>query len=557
VLTTGTAALMLAFAPAQAAVPDGTVAGTQQAAAEAPAGGTPELTVTPTTDLAPDGATIKVVGAGFADNFGDLYIAVCADGSTNLRNCVGGAVPAGNNTSAWAHISDDGQGPGTVTASWNDGGFDVTLALPSVAAGSPNCITGKCAIYASKSDGVPISRLTEALAFKAPASSSSSSSSPPPPPSPAVVQSISSPSIVAGGTQKIIFSGYRANEQVNLTLFSAPLVLSPVNADGTGVAQVEFVVPTDLEAGAHRLEAIGAESGTVGVATFQVSAPVVSSSSTPPSSSAPPSSSSESSSASSTSSSSVTSAPPVSSAAPTSTAIAPASGDSGNSLWWLWLIIGIVLVAGIITAIVVYRRKQQEQRERDEQEVTDAAAREQTANQPPPAGYGADAPTVFLPPVQPTGPPPGADPYGLLSGRDHPDGPPYYSGQDPAGPTEVLGPQGYQPGPGPYGQPLGYGGPERGFPATPEQPGPPAPGALGSAGGPGSAAGPGSAGGPGGPPTEALPPATQAQPGRGSEVDGPGTQAWAPDFDDSDPDDGAPGHRDGGQGAGPADGGST
>jgi len=550
VLTTGTAALLLALAPAQAAVPTPTVAA-QPGIAQAPADGTPELTVTPTTDLAADGAAIKVVGSGFPDGFGDLYVAVCADGSTNLNSCVGGAVPAANSTSAWAHISDDGAGPGTVKATWDEGGFDVTLALPSVSTGSPNCVTGECAVFASRSDGVPITRLTEALAFKAPASSSSSSSSSPPaPPSPAVVQSISSPSIAAGGTQKVIFSGFQANEQVNLTLFSAPLVLSPVNADGTGVAQVEFVVPTDFEAGAHRLEAIGAQSQSVGVATFQVTAPVVTSSSPPPSSSAPPSSTSESSSASSSSSapsSSPAASSPVTSA---STAIAPAGGDSGNSLWWLWLILGIVLVAGIITAIVVYRRKQQEQREQDEQEVTDAAAREQAANQLPPPGYGADAPTVFLPPVPPTGPPPGADPYGLLSGRDQSDVPPDYG--DPAGPTEVLGPQGYQQGPGPYGQPLGYGGPERGFPTAPGQAAPPS--AAGGLGAPQ----PGSDG-PGGPPTEALPPATQAVPGQGGEVDGPGTQAWAPDFDDSDPDGGGPddggsaGGRGGGSGGGPAD----
>lgn len=204
-----------------------------------------------------------------------------------------------------------------------------------------------------------------------------------------------------------------------------------------------------------------------------------------------------------------------------SSVVAPAGGDTGNSLWWLWLMIGIVLVAGIITAIVVYRRKQQEQRERDEQDVTDAAAREQATNQLPPPGYGADAPTVFLPPVQPNGPPPGADPYGLLSGRDQPDGPPYYGGQDPAGPTEVLGQQGYQDGPGPYGQPLGYGGPERGYPAAPEQAGP----QSGSAG-------------PGGPPTEAMPPATPAPPDRGDQGNGPDTRGWAPDFDDTDPGDG-------------------
>ena len=103
----------------------------------------------------------------------------------------------------------------------------------------------------------------------------------------------------------------------------------------------------------------------------------------------------------------------------------------------------MVVIAGIITGIVVYRRNQQAQREQEEKDVADAAAREQQARAAgyggPPPPYGSDAPTVFLPPVPPVGgPPPGADPYGLLSGRDHPDNPTLYSG-DQAGPTEVIG----------------------------------------------------------------------------------------------------------------------
>ena len=37
-----------------------------------------------------------------------------------------------------------------------------------------------------------------------------------------------------------------AGEQVNLTLFSDPITLSPVTADQTGVARVEFIVPSGL-----------------------------------------------------------------------------------------------------------------------------------------------------------------------------------------------------------------------------------------------------------------------------------------------------------------------
>ena len=201
-----------------------------------------------------------------------------------------------------------------------------------------------------------------------------------------------------------------------------------------------------------------------------------------------------------------------------------------------------MVIAGIVTGIVVYRRNQQEQREQDEQQIADAAAAAQAAGRPgpggPPGPYGSDAPTVFLPPVQPGpgGPPPGADPYGLLSGRDHPDNPSLYSG-DPAGPTEVLGPQGYQQGPGPYGQPLGYGGPAQGYGPPPGPAGircarrssaRPAAGRARRSAHPGDAA-------------HARAGTGAARRHRNAVVDArisggaddPGTPAWAPDFDDT------------------------
>ena len=139
-------------------------------------------------------------------------------------------------------------------------------------------------------------------------------------------------------------------------------------------------------------------------------------------------------------------------------------------MWWLWLLIAVVVVAGIITGVIVWRRKQQEQREKDEADLAAAAAQEQEvgyAGQP-----GADAPTVLLPPVgsPASGPPPGQDPYGLLSGRDHPDNPQLYSG-------------GYPPGPG-WGPPgdaptQAIGDPDR--PTGPIPPVPPVGGPGGSA----------------------------------------------------------------------------
>jgi hypothetical protein len=525
--TTGAAVLFASLVPAQAAALDPTpvplAAGAEASTTVSSAGGTRTLIVDPTANLADSGATVKVAGAGFDTDHG-LYVAVCAGsgGAPDLSKCIGGAIPNGNTTHGWAHITKDGTGPGGVLASWQpNGSFTVTLALPSATAGTVNCVTSKCSLYTTSDD---VSIHTEdnsvPVTFVVP---TSSSSAPPTVPSTAIAQNIGSPTIVAGGTQSVIFSGFKAGEQVNLTLFSDPITLSPVTADGTGVARVDFIVPADFAVGTHRLEAIGQQSGTVGVASFQVTAPPPTPSPTPTPTPTPTPSSSASSSA--TSSSSAASSSAAASSAPTSSSTAaPTDSDSGSSLWWLWLILAIVVIAGIVTGIVVYRRNQQQQREQDEQQIADAAAAAQAGGpgQPapdgPPGTYGSDAPTVFLPPVPPGpgGPPPGADPYGLLSGRDHPDNPSLYSG-DPAGPTEVLGPQGYQQGPGPYGQPLGYGGPAQGYGPPPDAPGYVAPQEFG---GPAQ----------GGQPTQAMP----GVPGAADPADGTGTQSWRPDFDDTD-----------------------
>jgi len=558
VATIGGAALFATLAPAQAAAPEPTVVTPPAAELVTPvttSSGTRTLIVDPTTDLAATGATIKVEGKGFSTDHG-LYVAVCAAGSgapEDLSTCLGGSIPAANTTTAWAHITKTGQGGGGVKAAWGpDGAFSVSLALPSVTDGDVNCVTSKCSLYtASDDDAIRDEDNAVPLTFKAPPSSSSSV--PPTAPGTAIPQQIGSPSIAPGGTQLVVFSGFRAGEQVNLTLFSEPITLSPVTADSTGVARAEFVVPADFVDGTHRLEAIGQSSRTVGVASFQVVAPPVSSPSPTPSPSPSPSSSASSSPPTSSSASSSSAA----ASSPATTSSAAATGDdSGSGLWWLWLILAIVVIAGIITGIVAYRRKQEEQRLQEENDVAAAAAAEQAGAGGTGGGFGGstpstfDAPTIFLPPVQPEpgGPPPGADPYGLLSGRDHPDNPSLYS-SDSAGPTEVLGSPDYQQGPGPYGQPLGYGGPAQGYGEQPPGYGqhPPEYGQP-----PGS-------GHPAGPPTQALPPtppAPQEPAGPPSGVDGPGTRAWAPDFDDTDT--GSSDHRaDGSTDGDSSDGGSS
>jgi len=524
IAVTGAAVLVTTLTPAVAA-PAGPAPVAGQLAPTSTANGTRTLVLDQSTDLPADGAKINVRGSGFDPDHG-LYVAVCAGSGTpaDLSKCVGGAIPDANPTQGWAHVTD-------LPA---DGKFSVTLTLPSVT-GDPNCVTGGCSLYTTSDDATVRSEDNAVpLTFTAPASASStpppsSSSTPTSPTSPtsatapstAVPELIASPSVVAGGNQIVVFSGFQAGEQVALTLFSAEVQLPTVTASSGGVARTEFTVPADLAVGTHRLQAIGQTSGIVGVASFQVTAPPVSSASSTPPSSTPPSST-PSSTPSSSSAASRSSAPASSAVTSSSAAAGGTSSDSTSSLWWLWVLIAIVVIAGIVTGVIVWQRnRQRREREEQERELAAVAAQEQavTAGGAPP---GADAPTVMLPPVPPptSGPPPGQDPYGLLSGRDHPDNPSLYSGYD-AGPTQVLGPDGGQsgqPGGGQPGSPPEYGGS-----GAPTQ-------AIGPTGSvPESGSVP-----PDGPPTGPLPPVgpLAGQPPAGGE--GTGTASWTPDFDDTD-----------------------
>ncbi len=499
VAATGTLAATIALTPAQAATTAGP-AGPAVAAPVTSSNGSATLIVDPTSDLAVTGASIRVEGKGFGDDPGGMYVAVCPDaGATpNLDKCVGGPIPATTAPpGAWAHVVSSGTGVNV--ANWNAGAFNVTLALPSVTGGSVDCVTAKCALYTVSDDGshsgldnrVP-------LTFQAPTSSSVPST-----PSSAIVQQVGTPTIAPGATQSVIFSGFKGGEQVNLTLFSDPIVLSPVTADPTGVARVDFVVPADFVDGAHRLEAIGAESGTVGVASFQVLAPIPTPTPTPTPTSTPTSTPSPTS--TSETSTSVTSSSVAPTTAPTTTTT---GGDTGGgSNWWIWLILALVVLAGLITWFIVYRRNKEAARAEQEKQLAAAAARQQSAG-----GYDpmANAPTMVLPPTNPRpgGPPPGADPYGLLSGRNHPYGvdPNAPTRVDPPGPTQQI----------PPGPTQVIGGPTQVIPPASGRPGHAPPGSSG----PGQQ-------GPAGPPTGRTPgPSSERTSGQG------GPQQWSvpPEF---------------------------
>ena len=115
-------------------------------------------------------------------------------------------------------------------------------------------MTGKCALYtASDDDSIRTEDNAVPVTFAAPSSSSS------PPPNGARHRHPAEHRLAddrrRAAPRACIFSGFKPGEQVNLTLFSDPITLSPVTADATGVARVEFIVPADFAAGTHRLEA--------------------------------------------------------------------------------------------------------------------------------------------------------------------------------------------------------------------------------------------------------------------------------------------------------------
>jgi hypothetical protein len=481
------------------------------------------LTVEPATGLTAAGASIKVTGAGF-DPAGGLYVAICRHNANTLPNlrtdCVGGPIPAGNTSKSWAHISTSGvAGPGQVAAKWGDGGtFSVDLELPASGPSSPgvDCSKVDCAVITapdaqtndtSQDLAIPLTYQavvtpTTTAAATTTSSSTATSSSPTTTSQQAVTSTVAaagttvqpkvigSPSVAAGGKQQILFAGFAKNEPVTVTLYSEPIKLPNTTADADGIVTIVFTVPVNLPPGTHLLKAVGQTSKVTGVATFEVTAPVVASSSAPSSTavtSAPASSAI-------VAPLPLTSASAASSTAPSSrsTAIVVVKKTTTRPVW-PWYVLAVVVLLWIALAVyLVQRRRKRLAAENREKEriLAEAAAAEQQRAADALAVANSDAPTSYI------GPPPSGAPdgylgyhpgeHGLLSGRDHPDNPEMMSGRRD------------QPSPGAEGltasgSPAGSTAPQ---PAV--DPADPAPGST-----------------PAGP-----------------DVDGPGTSRWQPNFDD-------------------------
>jgi hypothetical protein len=554
--------ILLGTAPAEAVDPAGAVVGAAPDATTATvtAGDrTLRVAVSPQSGLAPSGAELTVSGSGF-DTSHDLWIAVCEDDGAApaaLLHCVGGAIPDENSTTGWGVVTSDKHPPyaGPVTTSWaKKGSFSLTLRLPSAMSEDADCISASCSVYTRSADDSDRSQdVRVPVSFASPPAESSTgpggASSDVPPttssePSTSLEPTTATIGVIAttvtpeimlqtsaapGTEQTVLFAGFIPGEKVDVTLYSDPVKLPAATADPTGNVRISFTVPKDLPPGEHLVQAIGRKSGRVGIAQFTVgTAPTTTASASASVSASASASASASMTASAAESGAVGSAvsEPVSSAAassavtsPSTSAVATSSstvaavaGGTGNRLLWLWIVLAVLVVVGGAAGVIVMVRSR---RDRDD-DLPRA-----TENVPPAPGWSAGGAAVPATGTVTGAPTSEIDPggFGLLSGRDHPDGPVLYSGgQWPGQPTSVIG-----AGPGDSG-PGGAGGPST-EQWTPEFTAPTA----SSPASPTPSPAPDS-------PTQVSPP---SRPNTGAGGDGgPSTQQWRPDFTAPTPADG-------------------
>jgi hypothetical protein len=405
------------------------------------------VAVSESANLPDTDAGITVTGSGF-DPAVDAYIAVCrADiaASDPLTACLGGPVPDENDTAGWAEVTSEPEGKRNAAAYGDGGSFTVDLTLSSASDAGVDCVTEGCVLLvrsAGEESGRP-KDITIGLGFAVPSSSASSESSTSEAPSTVGPDTVALPDAYLGQQQTVVFTGFTPDEEVGVTVFSEPVAVDGVVASPGGVVAITFPIGEALVPGTHTVQAIGRQSGIVGLASFTVvPAPVTSSASSESSSPSSESSSSAPSTSEAPTSDVSSSAAVTTGVSTTSGEVTPATpSDSGGSLWWLWVTLALLVVAVAVAVAVTASRRRAQQLEQErldrEQELAGMAATD-----PPTWAGGTGAPyTSPAPPTGPTGYQPydQGQSYGLLSGREG-DGPSLYSGQGVGD-----GPERYEP----------------------------------------------------------------------------------------------------------------
>lgn len=405
------------------------------------------VAVSEAANLPDTDAGLTVTGSGF-DTTADAYVAVCRadiEATDPLTDCLGGPVPDDNATAGWAVVTSDPADKTNAAAFSADGSFSVDLTIGSASDSGVDCVTEGCVLIvrtAGEESGRP-DDITIGLGFAVESSSSSPSESSTTSEAPSTVgaDTVALPDAYLGQQQTVVFTGFTPQEEVAVTVFSEPVTIDGVVATAGGVVAITFPISDALVPGVHTVQAIGRQSGLIGLATFTVvAAPVTSASSESPSESSSVASSTPESSAPSSASEPATSAsaPVVTTAeSTTSEPVVPVTpSDSGTNLWWLWVTLALLVVAVAVgVAVVASRRRAQllEQERLDrEAELAAAAAADESAAA---AAAAAAWPTGTGAPYTSPADRPGYQPYdpgrsydGLLSGRQG-EGPALYSGQ--------------------------------------------------------------------------------------------------------------------------------
>ncbi|WP_157970698.1 hypothetical protein [Nakamurella deserti] len=383
-------------------------------------------------------ATFTVTGSGF-DPAVDTYLAVCRADITAtdpLTTCVGGPVPDDNDTAGWAEVTSEPEGKRN-SAVYGDGGtFSVDLTLTSASDAGVDCVAEGCVLIV-RSAGEEADRpqdITVGLGFAAaPSSSASSESSTTASEAPATVgpDTVALPEAYLGQQQTVVFTGFAPDEEVGVTVFSEPVNVDGVVASPAGVVAITFPVSEALVPGTHTVQAIGRQSGVIGIASFAVVAPPVTSSASVETSTSAPTTEASSApvtTAAPTTTESSTGAAVTTGEATTTGSAAPAEPvDPGRNLWWVWVTLALLVVAAAVAVAVTASRRRAQQLEQ-EQLDREAELAAMADTHPPTWAGGTGAPYTSPPPR------PGYEPYdpgqsyGLLSGRDG-DGPALYSGQ--------------------------------------------------------------------------------------------------------------------------------
>jgi LPXTG-motif cell wall-anchored protein len=223
---------------------------------EGPTGQT--LTVAPVRDLDPAGETVQVTGSGFDPAIG-VYVAFCVDNGpgTAPSPCVGGADQTGSSgSSRW--ITDSPPAPGISTPFGTGGTFTTTLDLVADD-GTVDCLDPSidCVVTTRADHTRPTDRTADVkvpVFFVGQTPPTTPTTTTPP-------AALSATRVTAGGSITVSGEGFLPGEQVQVVLFSDPVVLGVVVAGADGKATATKTIPASTPAGTHHIELVGVTSG--------------------------------------------------------------------------------------------------------------------------------------------------------------------------------------------------------------------------------------------------------------------------------------------------------